>query len=78
MTAAVASFAFAAAFFSLARWGTRNAPRLVPASSTVQRREKHERSLRRGARSCFAFGVLFALFGLLTALDVITGAGTTR
>jgi hypothetical protein len=78
MTAAMTSCVFAAAFFALARWGMRNAPRLVPASSTQQRREKDERSLRRGARSCFAVGVLFTLFGLLTALDVITGTGTTR
>jgi uncharacterized iron-regulated membrane protein len=57
----------AAAFVALSRWGQRNLDQLVPAHYSPERRAKDERSIRRGARSCFAIGILFALFSVALA-----------
>jgi hypothetical protein len=74
MTGAVISAIVAAAFIGLSRWGLRNVTELVPAHSSPERRAKDERSLRRGARSCFAVGVLFALFAVVLTVDSIVGS----
>jgi hypothetical protein len=61
----------AAAFIALGRWGLRNLETFVSVSATAQRRVKDERSFRRGARSCFALGTLFALFAVFLAVSSV-------
>jgi len=68
MTSAVVFALVAVAIVSLSRWGQRNAEVLVPAHYSPDRRAKDLRSLRRGARSCFVIGILFALFSVLLAV----------
>ncbi len=63
----------AAGLIVFGRWGLRNAEGLVPATASDHRRMKDERSIRRGARSCLAFGGMFIIFGLVVAYDSLLG-----
>jgi hypothetical protein len=73
VTAALLALLPAAAFVALGRWGLRNLEGFVPVSASPERRAKDERGFRRGARSCFAFGALFAVFAVVLAVDSIAG-----
>jgi hypothetical protein len=75
VTGVLASTLVAAAFVSLALWGLRNLDDLVPARSSSDRREKDLRSLRRGARSCFAIGLLFAAWAVVLAVNAVARVG---
>jgi uncharacterized iron-regulated membrane protein len=69
---ALLSAAVAAAFFGLSRWGRRHADELVPAHYSPERRAREERSLRRGAKSVLAIGILFAVFSLVLAVAAVS------
>jgi hypothetical protein len=72
---AVASALVAVAFVSLSRWGRHNVGELVPAHYSPERRAKDERSLQRGAKSCLAISILFALFSVVLAVGDLADRG---
>ena len=74
MISAVVFALVAVAFVSLSRWGRRHVGELVPAHYSPERRDKDERALRRGVRSCFAIGILFALFSVVLAAEQLVGS----
>lgn len=78
MITALGSGLFAATFLAIGRWGRRNVTELVPATLSPEARTRKERSLRRGSWSVSAIGVLFALLGLIVALESVIDTGTTR
>ncbi|MCW2752165.1 MAG: hypothetical protein JWR83_3275 [Aeromicrobium sp.] len=73
MIAALFALCGAAAFAGLGRWGVRNVDSLVPAGISLQGREKDQRSIRRGARSCYVISALFAVFLLALIVGSVTG-----
>jgi hypothetical protein len=73
MTVALLATLPAAAFIALGRWGLRNLESFVPASASVDRRRKDERTFRRGARSCFALGGLFLVLAVLLGISSLGG-----
>lgn len=64
----------AAGFALLGSWGLRNAPDLVPANLSEERRTKDVRALRRGARSCQVAAGFFAILGVLALVDLVWDA----
>jgi hypothetical protein len=68
----VVALALAAGFISLGRWGRRNLGSLIPADASAQRRRKDTRSLRRGARTCFVVGGIFAIFAVVLGVNGIS------
>jgi len=77
VSGAIVSFVLAGVCFALGRWGARQADQLVPASVSMPRREKDERSLRRGAKSCLVMAGLFAVLGVVSAASSMADAHTT-
>ncbi|MCW2789625.1 MAG: hypothetical protein JWQ91_1901 [Aeromicrobium sp.] len=69
MTAAALAGVAALGFMALGRWGLRNTASLVTVTASPERRERDERSLRRGARSCVALGVVFACLAVVVAIE---------
>ena len=75
MTPAIVAFALAAACLAIGRWGRRNAADLVPSSLSAYGQAKQERSLRRGAWSLTAFGLLLAVLGVVSGVDAAMAIG---
>jgi len=73
VTSSLLAAAPAAALLALGNWGMRNLEDLVPAGASPDRRRKDERSLRRGARSCFGLGALFAVFAVVLGVSSVVG-----
>lgn len=69
MTAAVAAAVVGLAFLLLGRWGRANQHLLVAATLSDVRREREERSIRRGARSCLVLGAVFLAFAVLQGVE---------
>lgn len=77
MSPAVSSGAVALVCFALGYWGNSRARDLVSAHASPERRAREERSLRRGARSCYVMAGLFALLAVVSIVQEVSGAGTT-
>jgi len=75
MTPAIIAFALAAVCLAIGRWGRRNAADLVPTSMSAYGRAKQERSLRRGAWSLTAFGLLLAVLGAVSGFGAAMAIG---
>ncbi|KQY57222.1 MULTISPECIES: hypothetical protein [unclassified Nocardioides] len=71
MTPVLISALVAAGFVSLSLWGLRNVEELVPERPSMARRDKELRSLKRGARSCFLIGLLFATWAVVLAVNLV-------
>lgn len=64
----VGSLLLGAMVFLVGWWGRRHVAALVPPTLPPDEREKRERTLRRGALTCQAVGVLFAVVGAVAVM----------